>query len=276
MPTGNIHQDQTFYYQDLADGSVQITRYVGKEAVVKIPATYKGKKVSAIAEQAFKQNNELQELWIQEDVTFVGNDIFTGSQQFAKMQVPAKRSAWYVKQLDASVLGKDVKQIVMEEGNCLQILLNQTRIDESNLQQGMLYQQKKIGDHIEIALSYSRNETYQYKNGTWQQVPTKQTETLPYDQSITWEYQDATGQRTHIASGPVLQLEINHKEDAGAYKAMSNGVLCFQLQLDVIDDQDINKQNIPTGSKKTWHIFAIVLGVTGIYVYRKRRKHYSV
>lgn len=276
MPTGNIYQDQNFYYQELADGTMQIIRYVGKEAVVKIPTIYKGKRVSAIAEQAFKNNNDIQELWLQEDITFVGNDIFLGSQQFARIKVPSKRSSWYVKQLDVSVLGKDVKQIIMEEGNCLQILLNQTIIDESNIQQGILYQQTKIGDHIEIELSYSRNETYQYTAGAWKQVTIKQNNDLSFDHQITWEHIDATGQRTQLASGPVLQLEINHKEVAGVYTARDNGVRCFQLQLDVIDDQETNKQNIPTGSKKTWHFFAIILGATGIYVYRKQRKYYRV
>ncbi len=64
-----VLQDGDYTYQDLPDGTVQITKYAGSASVLEVPASLNGKTVSAINMSAFTNNEHMTQITIPAGVT---------------------------------------------------------------------------------------------------------------------------------------------------------------------------------------------------------------
>ena len=69
--------DSGLEYEELEDGTVEITGYSGEDTVVVIPDEIDGKKVTSIGCKAFKECSGLTEITIPESVTSIGCDAFS-------------------------------------------------------------------------------------------------------------------------------------------------------------------------------------------------------
>ena len=77
---GALHSVGVFGTKVISDTEVAITGlYDVKSDHLMIPATYQGKKVTAIADGAFKNNTMLKNVIISESITSIGNEAFAGS-----------------------------------------------------------------------------------------------------------------------------------------------------------------------------------------------------
>lgn len=67
-----------FEYVDLADGTIEITKYIGTDSKASIPHKIDGKVVSSIGELAFANNKELTFLFMYGSVTNIADNAFDG------------------------------------------------------------------------------------------------------------------------------------------------------------------------------------------------------
>ena len=61
-----------YEYNELDDGTVEITGYIGSETNLNIPSTLNGKKVTKIGKDAFYRNNDIVKVTIPNTVTTIG------------------------------------------------------------------------------------------------------------------------------------------------------------------------------------------------------------
>ena len=62
-----------FETEELDDGTLSITKYVGKDTVVNVPPEINGKAVTEIGEGAFMECESLTEITLPEGVTRIGH-----------------------------------------------------------------------------------------------------------------------------------------------------------------------------------------------------------
>ena len=80
---------------ELDDGTLEITKYVGNSATYVIPGEIDGKKVTEIGDSAFKGCTELTSITIPDGVTSIGNNAFSGCTSLETVTIPA--SVTYVR-----------------------------------------------------------------------------------------------------------------------------------------------------------------------------------
>ena len=74
---------------ELDDGTLKITKYVGNSATYVIPGEIDGKKVTKIGDSAFKGCTELTSITIPDGVTDIGNNAFSGCTSLETVTIPA-------------------------------------------------------------------------------------------------------------------------------------------------------------------------------------------
>lgn len=79
QPTTERTYDE-FEYTDLADGTLEITKYVGTDNITAIPYKIDGKVVSSIGDSAFANNESLTYVFMYDSVTSIADNAFEGSE----------------------------------------------------------------------------------------------------------------------------------------------------------------------------------------------------
>ena len=74
---------------ELDDGTLEITKYVGNSATCVIPSEINGKKVTEIGDSAFKGCTELTSITIPDGVIGIGNNAFSGCTSLETVTIPA-------------------------------------------------------------------------------------------------------------------------------------------------------------------------------------------
>ena len=74
---------------ELDDGTLEITKYVGNNATYVIPGEIDGKKVTKIGDSALKGCTELTSITIPDGVTDIGNNAFSGCTSLETVTIPA-------------------------------------------------------------------------------------------------------------------------------------------------------------------------------------------
>ena len=77
-----------FEYQELEDGTVEITKYTGSDAEVTILGTIAGKKVTSIGDYAFSRCKNLTGVMIPNSVTNIGESAFEFCDSLTKIAIP--------------------------------------------------------------------------------------------------------------------------------------------------------------------------------------------
>ena len=68
-----------FEYSERSDGTLAITGYKGNDVAVVIPKTWNGTKITSIATEAFKNNENIIYVYISDEITNIGNSAFAFS-----------------------------------------------------------------------------------------------------------------------------------------------------------------------------------------------------
>ena len=85
--TVNAETYEDYLYNNLDDGTIEITGYHGEGDVV-IPSELYGKKVTSIAERAFRYNQTMTSVTIPESVTSIGDYAFSGCTNLETIIIP--------------------------------------------------------------------------------------------------------------------------------------------------------------------------------------------
>ena len=80
--------DSGLEYEELEDGTVEITGYSGEDTVLVIPDEIDGKRVTSIGSYAFFVCSGLTEITIPEGVTSIGDFAFAGCWGLTKITLP--------------------------------------------------------------------------------------------------------------------------------------------------------------------------------------------
>lgn len=83
-----LHSSGDYEYRVLADNAVEIIGYFGKDAELIIPAELDGRKVTAIGNNLFALNDNLQSAVIPEGVTTIGKDAFFHCGRLKTVTIP--------------------------------------------------------------------------------------------------------------------------------------------------------------------------------------------
>lgn len=83
-PIGDV-----FKAHELPDGTMMITEYMGSSEMVVIPQKISGKRVVAIGEGAFANNQTLQYVSVPSGITSIGNSAFSGCSSLKGVEVPS-------------------------------------------------------------------------------------------------------------------------------------------------------------------------------------------
>lgn len=68
----------TYELNDTGDGEAEIKSYIGEESLIEIPSEIDGRKITAIGEGAFKNNEYIEKVIIPEGITSIGKSAFAG------------------------------------------------------------------------------------------------------------------------------------------------------------------------------------------------------
>ena len=79
--------NEDFEYMMLDDGTIEITKYNGSEAVVEVPAQINEKRVTSIGEGAFNNKERIEEVHLPASVTNIGNYVFATCQDLNKINL---------------------------------------------------------------------------------------------------------------------------------------------------------------------------------------------
>ena len=74
--------------------AVIVTHYKGTAVDVTIPSSYKGKPVTTIGNDAFKNNHTITNVTIPSSVTFIGQDAFAGCKDLKTVNYPGTKTQW--------------------------------------------------------------------------------------------------------------------------------------------------------------------------------------
>ena len=77
-----------YRYCILEDGTAEITRYSGRDRVLKIPNTLDGKTVTSIGYVAFSGCSALTNIELPDSVTSIGNEAFSGCSALTSIELP--------------------------------------------------------------------------------------------------------------------------------------------------------------------------------------------
>ena len=83
-PIGDV-----FKARELPDGTMMITEYVGSSEMVVIPQKISGKRVVAIGEGAFADNQTVRYVSVPSGITSIGNSAFSGCSSLKGVEVPS-------------------------------------------------------------------------------------------------------------------------------------------------------------------------------------------
>lgn len=78
--------DYTFL--ELSDGTYQVRTYTGTDTEVVVPKTYKGKTVTSIGSNAFKENTKITSITLQEGMTTLSMNAFWGCSKLSSVTLP--------------------------------------------------------------------------------------------------------------------------------------------------------------------------------------------
>ena len=88
LPVGAVSGAEIYKYTENSDGTLTITEYSGKSALVSIPATIDVKPVSAIADGLFKGHTEILRVYICEGIKAIGAESFSGCSSMLHLELP--------------------------------------------------------------------------------------------------------------------------------------------------------------------------------------------
>ena len=74
-----------FTYDELASGTISITKYSGHDTKVTIPSEINGKTVTEIGSNAFIKNTDMVDVTIPSTVTYIGDFAFCGCSNLSKV-----------------------------------------------------------------------------------------------------------------------------------------------------------------------------------------------
>ena len=77
------------YEAVVTNGTIAITKYLGNEAVVQVPATYNQTPIKTIEKEAFKDKTSVTSIIIEEGVEIIGVDAFYGCSSLTSISLPA-------------------------------------------------------------------------------------------------------------------------------------------------------------------------------------------
>ena len=80
--------DGNFVYSELADGSYEVTAYVGTSTVARVPAEYNGKPVTRIGDNFLKDNELVQDLTLPETLVEIGDNAFNRLRKVRMLEIP--------------------------------------------------------------------------------------------------------------------------------------------------------------------------------------------
>ena len=84
----NAATSGNYEYNDLDNGTVEITGYTGSETNLNIPSTLNGKKVTKIGKDAFYRNNDIVKVTIPNTVTDIGIAAFEQCKSLEEVKLP--------------------------------------------------------------------------------------------------------------------------------------------------------------------------------------------
>jgi len=88
LPVGAVSAAEIYKYTENPDGTLTLTEYSGKTALVSVPATLDGKPVSAVADGLFKGHDEILRVYICEGVKSIGREAFSGCSSLLYLELP--------------------------------------------------------------------------------------------------------------------------------------------------------------------------------------------
>lgn len=101
----NAYENETFSYGNweyiIVDGNITITKYVGNETNITVPATIDGKKVTEIGDEAFRFNKTVESVILPEGIVTIGERAFSDCAKLTHVEIPdsvttIKKSAFSV------------------------------------------------------------------------------------------------------------------------------------------------------------------------------------
>ena len=79
---------EDFTYTVLADGTLEITKYLGKEAVISVPEEINDQKVSSISSGAFNRNETITDVTLPDSIITIGDYAFTECTALQSITLP--------------------------------------------------------------------------------------------------------------------------------------------------------------------------------------------
>ncbi len=86
IPTEDTSKD--YQYKTLSDGTIEITKYIGTNTIVNIPAQIDNKNVTSIGDEVFYGCSSLTEINIPDGVTSIGKSAFYGCSGLTEINIP--------------------------------------------------------------------------------------------------------------------------------------------------------------------------------------------
>ena len=86
--TASAETSDDYSYKELADGTVEITKYSGNYTMIDIPSTLGGKQVTSIGSDAFSDRTYLEKIIIPSSVTNIAEKAFASAPALKKVTIP--------------------------------------------------------------------------------------------------------------------------------------------------------------------------------------------
>lgn len=122
--------DGKYEYEELEDGTIEITEYSGTERAITIPAQIDGKKVKGIGEYAFDENTILRNIKISNGIEYIGYGAFGDCYNVRRIEIPESiidisSAFWNCTNLKEIKVDSSNKNFVSEDG----ILFNKEKTE---------------------------------------------------------------------------------------------------------------------------------------------------